>query len=108
MALTLESEQRLDAAGLVDFFGQERAGWLAVANQSYTFVAGNFPAGSVIRRDDVAKALLPVVEVNEALKDYLDVHKMRGKFWKQFFTDLVIDRTWDTLVGAYNANRQNP
>jgi hypothetical protein len=99
MALTLEAEQRLIDVGLVGFFEQHRPEWLGVAQDTYGYVSGNFPAGSMIRRDDVAKALLPIVEVNEALKDMLDEHKLRGKFWRTFFTDLVVDRTWHELGG---------
>nr|NUR37552.1 hypothetical protein [Sphingomonas sp.] len=99
MGLTLEAEQRLHDVGLVEFFEQHRPEWLAVAQDTYAYVTGNFPAHSVIRRDDVAKALLPIVEVNEPLKDMLDQNKLRGKFWRTFFTDLVVDRTWDELGG---------
>lgn len=99
VALTLEAEQRLIDVGLVAFFEQHRADWLAVAQDTYTYLSGNFPVGSMIRRDDVAKALLPIVEVNEPLKEVLDERKLRGKFWRTFFTDLVVDRTWDELGG---------
>lgn len=99
MGLTLEAEQRLDDVGLVAFFEQHRPEWLAKAQDTYEYVTGNFPANSVIRRDDVAKALLPIVEVNEPLKDMLDANKLRGKFWRSFFTDLVVDRTWNELGG---------
>lgn len=97
MALTLEAEQRLEAAGLVGLFNQHQAAWLATARQTKTFVRRNFPAGALIRRDDVAKALHPIVEVNETLKIYMDTEKLRGKFWIRFFVDLIVDRTWDQL-----------
>ena len=99
MALTLEAEQRLEDVGLVAFFEQHEAEWLGIVQETYAYVTGNFPPGSVIRRDDVAKALLPIVEVNEALKETLDQNKLRGKFWRTFFADLVIDRTWNHLGG---------
>jgi len=99
MGLTLEAEQRLEDVGLTAFFEGHEAEWLAVAQDTYAYVTGNFPAGSLIRRDDVAKALLPIVEVNEPLKEMLDQNKLRGKFWRSFFTDLVVDRTWDQLGG---------
>src|SRR5689334_20079444 len=99
MGLTLEAEQRLEDVGLVAFFENHQAEWLAVAQDTYAYVTGNFPPGSLIRRDDVAKALLPIVEVNEPLKEMLDQNKLRGKFWRSYFTDLVVDRTWDQLGG---------
>ena len=81
MALTLEAEQRLQSAGLVDLYEKHKAIWLEAAKETKEFVEGNFPDGSKIRRDDVAKALYPIVEVNETLREYLESNKLRGKFW---------------------------
>jgi hypothetical protein len=100
VALTLEAEQRLEAVGLVDFFGAHKQTWLNAARETRAFVAGNFPPGSLIRRDDVAKAFIPILEVNEILREELDTNKLRGKFWIKDFADLIIDRTWDKLGGA--------
>jgi hypothetical protein len=97
MALTLEAEQRLDSVGLTALFDGDREAWLDAARQTKAFIAGNFPQGSRIRRDDVAKALIPILEVNEVLKDALNEKKLRGKFWIKDFADLIIDRTWDEL-----------
>ncbi len=100
MALTLEAEQRLEAVGLVAFFGAHENVWLNAARETRAFVAANFPPGSLIRRDDVAKAFIPILEVNEALKEELNSNKLRGKFWIKDFADLIIDRTWDRLGGT--------
>lgn len=97
MALTLEAEQRLGDVGLIELFDNHEGTWLNAARETRDFVATLFPEGSRIRRDDVAKALHPILEVNELLKDYLDQHKLRGKFWIRYFVDLIIDRTWDQL-----------
>jgi hypothetical protein len=97
MALTLEADQRLESAGLVALFNQHEEAWLTAARETRTFITGNFPAGSRIRRDDVAKALIPILEVNETLRDCLDENKLRQKFWIRDFADLIIDRTWDRL-----------
>jgi hypothetical protein len=97
MALTLESEQRLTAVGLVGFYVANQAAWLTAATQTKAFVVGNFPPGSLIRRDDVSKALIPILEVNELLRDELNNSKLRGKYWIKDFADLIIDKTWDNL-----------
>ena|SRR5690242_13877363 len=97
MALTLEAEQRLESVGLVDFFNEHLEGWLKAAQETKAFIKGNFPEGALIRRDDVAKALIPILEVNEILKDQLNANKLRGKFWIRDFADLIIDRTWEKL-----------
>jgi hypothetical protein len=97
MALTLEAEQRLESVSLVGLYNEHRATWLAAAKETKAFIASNFPKGAKIRRDDVAKALIPVLEVNEVLKDKLNEKKQRGKFWIRDFADLIIDRTWEEL-----------
>ena len=97
MALTLEAEQRLQSAGLIELYTKHSGTWLEAAKETKDFVEGNFPNGSLIRRDDVAKALYPILEVNEILREYLDGNKLRGKFWVRFFVDLIIDKTWDQL-----------
>lgn len=99
MGLTLNAEQRLRDAGLIDLFEDQEAEWTEVAKKAIAFVKDGFPEGAKIRRDDVAKALYPLLEVNEDLKDRLDADKLRGKFWKEFFVDLIVDRTWDEING---------
>lgn len=98
MALTLASEQRLTKVGLVALFEAHRSEWRAAAQNSHTFVQANFPAGSQVRPDDVAKALVPVVEVNERLKAALAEKKLTQKYWVSYFTDLVIDRVWHDIA----------
>ncbi len=97
MALTLEAEQRLKQVSLVKLYRDHVDVWREAAKQIKEFIAGNFPDGAKIRRDDVAKALIPILEVNETLKDALDESKLRGKFWIKDFADLIIDRTSEEL-----------
>lgn len=97
MALTLEAEQRLGDVGLVGLYVSDEAAWRGTVQATKNFVRGNFPAGSLIRRDDVAKGLIPILEVHEAFKEFRDVQKLRGKFWIRDFADLLIDKTWDQL-----------
>jgi hypothetical protein len=100
MGLTLEAEQRLEKVGLVGFFERDIATWRDVAQKTHLFVRDGFPAGSIIRRDDVQKALIPILAVNESLGEYLDTNRLRGKFWISFYADLIIDRTWDEIRGT--------
>ena len=97
MALTLDKEQKLESAGLIAFFENDQAMWTDLAQSAFIYVKGNFPADSQIRRDDIAKALIPVVEVTEGLQAYLSANKLKQKYWVGHFTDLVIDRTWDVI-----------
>ena len=99
MALTLEAEQRLNHVGLVAFYDEHQALWQQAAQETYDFVEQGFPEGVKIRRDDVAKPLYPILEVNELLRDKLDEKKLRGKFWISDFVNLIIDRVWNEIAG---------
>lgn len=99
MALTLESEQRLERVNLIEFFTDDEDVWLDIAKETYEFIESNFPDDSKIRRDDVAKALVPILEVHEDFRDELNEKKLRQKFWIKDFADLIIDRTWHEISG---------
>jgi hypothetical protein len=94
MALTLDIEQRLEAAGLIAFYGLHQAAWLATARRAKQFLQATFPPNSQIRPDDLRKAILPIVEVDEDLQGYLDAEKLKQKYWYSHFTDLIVERTW--------------
>ena len=98
MALTLEAEMRMDDVGLVNLYAGNTPAWLAVVQATKDFVRNNFPVGSPIRRDDVAKGLIAILEVHEEFKTFRDTNKLRGKFWIKDFADLLVDRTWDNLT----------
>jgi hypothetical protein len=98
MALTLDIERRLEDVGLVEFFNKDRDTWKGLAKRTYDFLKGDFPAGSTIRRDDVAKVLIPLVEVNENLRDRLHEKSLTQKYWISRYTDLIIDRTWNEIT----------
>lgn len=97
MALTLEAEQRMTDVGVVAFYQADADVWITTVRETKKFVKGNFPQGSLIRRDDVAKALIPILEVHEGFKDFRNREKLRGKFWIKDFADLLTDRTWDLI-----------
>lgn len=100
MALTLAVEQRLQDAGLVDLFDQHLDMWTDVARRALAFVKTDFPNDAIVRHDDVAQALIGVIEVNEVLRAYLNAEKLRGKFWKTHFAHLITDRTWNLISGV--------
>ena len=97
MGLTLESEQRLEAAGVVAHYNNNEEAWLAAIRQTKQFVETNFPNGAKIRKDDIAKALVTIIEVNEDFQDFRNAKKLRAKFWNLLFADLIVDRTWEQL-----------
>jgi len=97
MSLTREVEQRLEKVGLVELFDNHKASFQIAAKESHDYLTNNF-SGAPVRRDDVAKTLRPIIEVNETLLTYLGEKKLTQKYWIQNFTDLIIDRVWDAIA----------
>jgi hypothetical protein len=102
MGLTLYWDQKLKDAGLIEFFERNRATWLAAAREAYQYVKTSFPADSTIRRDDVSQFLVHVIEVDEDFKNYLDMNRLKQKYWAYHFADLVVDRTWNEITNQGN------
>lgn len=102
MALTLQVQQRLERVELTNFFEGSKPTWVALARKVHNFVASNYPVGATIRRDDVAQNLLPFVLVDTSLTNALDERRLKQKYWKADFCDLVIDRCWNTITEAPN------
>lgn len=98
MALTLEAEQRLERVKLTGFYNLKKATWKKLAKETHAFIKRNFPDGATIRRDDVSKALVPLLEVHEGLRDYLNRKKLKQKYWVGDFTDLIVDRVWRAIT----------
>jgi len=98
MALTLKVELKLQDTGLTGLYNLHQVTWLGLAKRSYAFVQDNFPNGSLIRRDDVAEALVPVLEVHDLLRHFLATKKLRQRYWHRWFCDLILDRVWDSLT----------
>jgi len=105
MALTLEAEQRLSKVGLIDFLKAKPDPWTKLVKQTYDFVKANFPADAVIRQDDVAKALIPLLEVHSDLVDHLAAKKLREKFWIKDFGYLILDRNWPNVTRSTNVTK---
>jgi len=97
MSLTLEVEQILFKIGLQQFFEDHKSKWKTLAQRSYSFVKNNFPDKATIRIDDVAKALLPLLQVDEDLIKILNEKRLKQKFWFRDFGDLILDRTWGKI-----------
>lgn len=97
MALNLLKEQRLIAVGLVQFYEGQKALWDAAAKEAFDYVKKGFPEGANIRHDDVSQALEPILEVNKALRDKLNEKKLTQKYWVGYFSELILDRSWDVI-----------
>jgi hypothetical protein len=105
MGLTLAVERKLEDVGLMAFYDADPQPWKTMAEETHKFVKEHFPQGDRIRRDDLAKSLISYIEVDDKLKDFLALNKLRQKYWIEYFADLVADRTWNEIVTVPNGEQ---
>jgi hypothetical protein len=96
MGMTLDIEQKLERYGLVDFYNQNQNAWQENAQDAYDYTSKVFDHAQV-RPDDLAKTLRPAVEIDKGLQKTLDAKKLSQNYWIDYFTTLVVDRTWDKI-----------
>ncbi len=102
MSLMLVNEQKLSKVGLIAFFEANRPVWRGSMQKTYSFVKDAFPPDAIIRRDDVAKELLNVIEVNDQLGNFLAAERLSQRYWFAHFTDLIVDRCWAEVTAPQN------
>lgn len=96
MGLTAEVELSLRDSGLIDFFDANEAAFTEMFEASRDYVAGYVAdVGLPVRRDDVAKNLVPALTANQAMRAYLAQRKLRQAYWYRNFADLICDRLWE-------------
>jgi hypothetical protein len=98
VALSLQKLKRLDDAGLVRLFGEDRKLWTAMAKDAYTYTR-KF-VGPEVRPDDVVPTLVPALEVSDRLRTFLAERKLTQNYWYTWFGELMVDQLWTDLHSA--------
>jgi hypothetical protein len=95
VALGLNKLKRLDDAGLVGLFENDRKLWTAMARDAYSYTR-KF-VGNEVRPDDVVPTLVPALEVSDRVRTFLAEKKLTQQYWYTWFAELMVDRLWDRL-----------
>ncbi|HYY03668.1 MAG TPA: hypothetical protein VE736_07270 [Gaiellaceae bacterium] len=95
MALNLNKLKRLEDAGLVCLFDDDRKLWTAMTKDAYAYTR-RF-VGAEVRPDDVVPTLVPALEVSDRLRTFLAQKKLTQNYWYAWFAELMIDRLWSQL-----------
>ncbi|HLH14683.1 MAG TPA: hypothetical protein VKV16_07815 [Solirubrobacteraceae bacterium] len=98
MSLTTRKALRLEDAGLVKLFDDNRTIWAANAREAYSFIAEAVKAaGQPVRRDDLVAPLRSTLEITQTLRTFLSDNHLAQQFWYEWFAELIIDREWSNL-----------
>jgi len=97
MPISLVIQQYLEKVDLVGLFNDYREEWKEMAQKAHDFIQQNFPSDYDVHPEDVSKALIPLLEVNDRLTHFLNESKLREKYWMKYFCDYILDRCWDEI-----------
>jgi hypothetical protein len=99
MALTAAKVQALNDKGFMDLFNQHRELWETRTREAFDatkiFVSA---AGLPVRPDDVIDLLVPALELSTEFRAFLDEKRLRQKYWRTRFGELLIDEFWTELT----------
>lgn len=63
-----------------------------MVGNAFEFSKRHITSGRDPRPDDILKALLPMLEVNESLRNHQEDKHARFKHFREFFGDYIIDQ----------------
>lgn len=96
--LTADEYEQLRAAGLVDLYRNNKAVFTELAKKAYEYAEHAIkPSGHPVRPGDVATPLQQSLTYNEMVKKTFSKEKLRQKYWRTWFTELVLEQTWEEL-----------
>ena len=91
MALTELKLKDLIAKKFDDLYGGHQATWVELAQIAYEHAKAHITGGAEPRPDDIAKVLIPMLQVNDTLRAHQEFHSARPSRWVQWFAEYVID-----------------
>jgi len=105
VALTQKALQDLLGQGFDKFYNRHEDHWRDKARSAYQYASSNLPPRQKARIDDVAHVLLPILEVDEELRGFLQERKLTQKYWVRYFCDYILDKVWSQLP-SYSAKKE--
>src|SRR5688572_2886224 len=79
MALTESKIKDLTDKKFDELYEGSEAEWKVLAKTAYDFAKANITGGNPPRPDDIAKALYPMLQVHDAVREHQEENKARGK-----------------------------
>jgi hypothetical protein len=92
MGLTESKIKDLEDKKFDKLYEKYKATWQKMVSVATEFAKTHIAAGHDPRPDDILKALLPMLEVNEHLRQHQEDNKARYKHFREYFGDYIIDK----------------
>jgi hypothetical protein len=98
MALTALKIQELTDRGFPDLYAKHTNLWREKAKEAYEYTEKFVTAaGQRVRPDDVIDLLIPALELSDEFRTFLEDKRLRQKYWRRWFGELILDELWVEL-----------
>jgi hypothetical protein len=92
MGLTESKIKDLEDKNFHNLYERHEEAWLEMVENAYNFAHEHISNGREPRPDDILKALLPMLEVDEDLRSHQEENKARFKHFREYYGDYIIDK----------------
>jgi len=92
VGLTESKIKDLEDKNFHKLYDRHKDAWNTMVGNAFDFAKQHITAGHDPRPDDILKALLPMLEVNENLRNHQEDNRARFKHFREFFGDYIIDQ----------------
>ena len=92
MGLSESKKEDLEAKDFHLLFKKHRPKWAAIAEKAYAYAQENITEGREPRGDDVADALLPILNADTDLKAHQRANKANAKRYREMFAEYIVDQ----------------
>src|ERR1700722_15593970 len=94
MGLSESKKKDLEAKDFDGLFTHKKhhTKWVAIAKKAHDYAKENITEGSEPRPDDVAEALLPILNADTDLRKHQSDNRAMAKKYKLAFADYIVDQ----------------
>jgi hypothetical protein len=94
MGLSESKKKDLEAKDFDSLFNHRKhhGKWAAIAQKAHAYAKENITEGSEPRPDDVAEALLPILNADTDLRKHQTDNRAMAKKYKLAFADYIVDQ----------------
>jgi hypothetical protein len=94
LGLSEAKKKELEAKNFHKLFEhpKHRAKWEKIAHQAYSYAKDTITDGEEPRPDDIADALLPILNKDDDLRSHQTENRASSKRFKSWFADYIVDR----------------
>jgi hypothetical protein len=92
MGLSESKKEELEAKDFHRLFKKYNAKWNAIAHKAHDYAKENITGGNEPRPDDIAEALLPILNADTDLRKHQTDNRASAKKYKLAFADYIVDQ----------------